>query len=172
MTSNYFSGFCLKDEKELFSSYLIENDFTLQGFSYGCIEAFSKALVSEKRIDLLQLFSPAFFQSKNKKFHRLQLMYYKKNKKSYVLNFIKNIASPSSYDCSSYIKEGTYEELETLLSYEWKKENLEKLLGKGTKIEVYLGEKDEIIQSKETMDFFKEYASVYYIKNAGHILKT
>ena len=134
MTSNYFSGFCLKDEKELFSSYLIENDFTLQGFSFGCIEAFSKALVSEKRIDLLQLFSPAFFQSKNKKFHRLQLMYYKKDKKSYVLNFIKNIASPSSYDCSSYIKDGTYEELETLLSYEWKKRILKNFWKKALKL--------------------------------------
>lgn len=172
MTSNYYSGFCLKDEKELFSSYIIENDFTVQGFSYGCIAAFSKALLSDTRIDLLQLFSPAFFQSKNKKFHRLQLMYYKKDKQSYISNFLKNIASPSLYDCSSYVKEGKYEELETLLSYEWTKESLEKLLSKGTKIEVYLGEKDEIMQSKEALDFFKEYASVYYIKNAGHILKT
>jgi len=171
MISKYFSGFSLKNEKELFSSYIIENDFTLNAFSFGCIEAFNKALYTKERVDLLQLFSPAFFQNKNKKFHRLQLMFYKKDKKAYISNFIKNIAYPSSYDCSPYIKEGTYKELETLMFHVWKKEDLEILLNKGTKIEIYLGEKDEIINSSEAMEFFVNYANVYYIKNAGHILK-
>ena len=40
MISKYFSGFSLENEEELFSKYIIENDFTISGFSYGAIKAF------------------------------------------------------------------------------------------------------------------------------------
>lgn len=171
MKSKYFSGFSLKDEKELFSEYLIENDFTISGFSYGAIKAFEEALSSEKRVDLLQLFSPAFFQTQDEKFVRMQLMFFKKDSKSYCDNFLKNISYPSNIDVSDYFKEGTIEELETLLSYKWEEEKLNRLLSKGTKIEVYLGSDDKIIDSSKAYEFFKNFATVYFIKNNGHILK-
>ncbi len=64
MISNYFSGFSLENEKEIFDDYIIENDFTISGFSYGAIKAFEEVLNGSKRVDLLQLFSPAFFSNR------------------------------------------------------------------------------------------------------------
>ena len=171
MKSNYYSGFSLKEEKELFSEYLVENEFTVSGFSFGAINAFEKILSSETRVDLLQLFSPAFFQTQDEKFVRMQLMFFKKDSKSYCDNFLKNIAYPSSFDTLPYFKEGTYEELQTLLTYKWDKEKLNKVLEKGTKIEVYLGGVDKIIDSSKAYEFFKDFSTVYFIKNSGHILK-
>lgn len=171
MTSKYFSGFSLENEKEIFSEYLIENDFTVSGFSYGAIKAFEEVLNSDERVDLLQLFSPAFFQTQNEKFVRMQLMFFKKDSKAYCENFLKNIASPSNFNMIQYFKEGSFEELQTLLSYKWSEEKLNKLLNKGVKIEVYLGSDDKIIDSKNSSLFFKEFATVYFIKNSGHILK-
>ena len=171
MNSRYFSGFSLENEKELFSEYIIENDFTISGFSYGAIKAFEEALNSQKRVDLLQLFSPAFFQPQNEKFVRMQLMFFKKDSKNYYENFLKNISSPSSFEVSTYFKEGTSEELQTLLTYKWDEEKLNALLNRGTKIEVYLGGVDKIIDSPKACEFFKDFSTVYFMKNYGHILK-
>lgn len=66
MTCNYYSGFSLKNEKKIFGEYIKENDFTISGFSYGAIKAFEDVLKSDERVDLLQLFSPAFFKRKVK----------------------------------------------------------------------------------------------------------
>jgi len=171
MSFKYFSGFSLKNEKALFDDYIIQNDFTVSGFSYGCIKAFKYVLNSEERVDILQLFSPAFFQTQNEKFVRMQLMFFKKDSKSYCDNFLKNISYPSNFDANTYFEEGTYDDLQNLLTYKWNKEELNKLLEKGVKIEVYLGSDDKIIDSKEANEFFKNFATVYYIKNCGHILK-
>ncbi len=170
MIFNYFSGFSLTNEKELFQEYIIENDFTVSGFSYGAIKAFEKILNSSKRVDLLQLFSPAFFQTKDRKFKRVQLISFKKHSDEYYKNFLKNITYPSIIDSSKYFKKGNSEELEELLNYIWEEEKLQKLIDRGTKIEVYLGSEDKIIDSKKAKDFFVKYATVYYIKNVGHIL--
>lgn len=83
----YFSGFSLDDEKELFREYLIENDVSVSGFSYGAIKAFEYALRCEKRIDKLQLFSPAFFQTQSEKFKKMQMLFFKKDAKTYSENF-------------------------------------------------------------------------------------
>ncbi len=171
MKSKYFSGFCLNGEKELFSEYLIENDFTISGFSFGAIKAFEEALNSEERVDLIQLFSPAFFQTQNEKFVRMQLMFFKKDSNSYCENFLQNISYPSDIEVSKYFKEGTYEELETLLTYKWDEKKLNRLLERGTQIEVYLGGVDKIIDSGKAYEFFKDFSTVYFIKNSGHILK-
>ncbi len=171
MKSRYFSGFSLENEKELFNDYIIENDFTISGFSFGAIKAFEEALNSDKRVDLLQLFSPAFFQTQNEKFVRMQLMFFKKDSKSYCENFLKNISYPSNIDASKYFNEGTYEELQTLLTYKWDEQMLNRLLEKGTKIEVYLGGVDKIIDSSKAYEFFKNFSTLYFIKNSGHILK-
>ena len=167
---NYFSGFCFLNESELFGEYRIENDFTISGFSYGAIKAFEEALNTSKRVDKLQLFSPAFFQNYDDKFKRTQLMYFKKDPNAYCENFLKNVKSPSSKDISKYFNLGNYEELKELLYYEWNEEKLQRLLEKGTKIEVYLGANDKIVQTKDIKEFFVNFASVYYIKEKGHLL--
>ncbi len=169
-TSNYFSGFCLANEKELFKEYIIENDFTISGFSFGAIKAFKKALYNKERVDLIQLFSPAFFQNRDKKYIRMQLMFFKKDDKNYCKNFLKNIEYPKSVDTSQYFNMGTYEELEELLTFTWKKKDFISLLKKGTKVEVYLGSEDKIIDVNEAKIFFKEFATIYYVNKVGHIL--
>jgi len=172
MPKGFFSGFCLENESKLFGNVLISNDFTVAGFSFGCQKAFEYAMTTEDRVDLLQLFSPAFFQNKDKKYKRMQLMYFKKNPKEYSNNFLLNSAFPSQLNLNEYFNMGSYDELDALLSYVWDRKSLLKLLEKGTKIEVYLGAEDKIIDATKVSQFFKEYASVYYLKNSGHILKT
>lgn len=170
ISKDYFSGFCLENEACLFDEYRQINDFTVSGFSYGAIKAFEEVLNSDERVDTLQLFSPAFFQTQDKKFKRMQLMFFKKDAQAYCDNFLENIAYPSSLDTNKYFNLGTYDELEELLTYEWSEEKLQSLVNKGVKIEVFLGEKDKIIDSKKANDFFVNYATVYYIKEKGHIL--
>ena len=166
----YFSGFCFKNESELFNDYLINNDFTISGFSYGALKAFEEALSTKKRVDKLQLFSPAFFQIFDDKFKRTQLMYFKKDANAYCHNFLSNVIYPLQTDISKYFQLGTSEQLEELLNYNWSEEKLQKLLDKGTKIEVYLGGVDKIIDASKAKDFFKNFATVYYIKEKGHLL--
>lgn len=168
--NNFFSGFCFKNEFEIFEDYLEKNDFTISGFSYGAIKAFQKVLNSNERVDKLQLFSPAFFQNKDEKFKKLQLMFFKKDEKEYIKNFIENIKSPDSKNIEKYFQKGSFEELKELLEFVWKREDLELLVSKGIKIEVFLGEKDLIIDSNEAKEFFVNFGTVYYMKNKGHLL--
>ncbi|RBQ29991.1 pimelyl-ACP methyl ester esterase BioV [Aliarcobacter vitoriensis] len=167
---NFFSGFCFENESELFKEYLVSNDFTVSGFSYGAIKAFEYVLNSKNRVDKLQLLSPAFFQTKDDKFKRMQLMFFKKDENSYINSFLENVKSPIYKDIEKYFKKGSFEELETLLNYIWIEDDLEKLVKNGLKIEVFLGEKDLIIDSLVAKDFFKNYATVYYFKDKGHLL--
>ncbi len=168
--NNFFSGFCFSNESVLFKQYLEKGDFIISGFSYGAIKAFEKALNSETRVDKLQLFSPAFFQNKDEKFKKMQLMFFKKDEELYKKNFLANLKSPIYKDIDKYIKAGTFLELKELLEYVWEEEKLKKLIEKGVKIEVFLGEKDLIIDSNEAKEFFKNFATVYYFKDKGHLL--
>ncbi len=168
---NFYSGFSLNGESEIFDSFLDKSDFCVSGFSLGAIEAFEYVLKSEDRVDKLQLFSPAFFQDKDEKFRRLQLMFYNKDNNAYIDNFVKNIAYPSSFDMSKYLQKGSYAELEKLLSHEWDRAKLQEILDKDIQIEVYFGEKDKIVDSVVAKKFFLEFAIVFFIKEAGHILK-
>lgn len=171
ISKRYFSGFCFTNESELFDEYLESNDFTVCGFSYGAIKAFEEVLNSDLRVNKLQLFSPAFFQTFDEKFKRMQLMYFKKDANSYCENFLKNVLFPKeNFDISKYFKIGTTEELEELLNYQWNEEKLQKVLDKGTRIEVFLGAKDKIIDSSKAKEFFVNFATVYYIKEKGHLL--
>jgi predicted esterase len=81
----YFSGFCFQNEQILFENFLLKNDFTVAGFSYGAIRAFEYALKNRHRIDTLQLFSPAFFQDKSESFKKLQLLAFQKNNNKLIL---------------------------------------------------------------------------------------
>ena len=168
--NNFFSGFCFENECELFDEYLQKGEFTVSGFSYGAIKAFEFALNSNTRVDKLQLFSPAFFQDKDEKFKKVQLMFFKKDEEAYIKNFLGNVKSPIYKDIDSYFKKGSFEELNELLNYVWSEEKLKQLINKGVNIEVFLGQKDLIISSQEAKDFFKNFATVYYFKNKGHLL--
>ena len=169
----FFSGFSLLDEKDIFKEYIINNEFTISGFSYGAIKAFKyvlEAIENSKRIDKLQLFSPAYFNDKSTKFKRLQLLYFQKNNQQYIDNFIQNTIYPNNININKYIKNGTYTQLDELLNFIWDKDDLETITKHNIKIEVYLGEKDKIVDTKEAKDFFQQFAEVYYIKDVGHSL--
>ena len=97
-------------------------------------------------------------------------MYFKKDADAYCKNFLQNVASPTNQDISKYFNLGTAQELEELLNYEWSKEKLQKLVENGTKIEVFLGGVDKIIDAQKAKEFFKDFATVYYIKEKGHLL--
>ena len=166
----FFSGFCLQNEAKLFDFWLNDSNYTVAGFSYGAIKATEYVLNSKSRVDRLILLSPAFFNDKDKKFKKMQLFYFAKDKDKYIKNFINNITSGSKIDISNYLKEGSKEELKELLNYQWDIEKLKKITNQGTIIEVILGSKDKIINSKSAKDFFEQIATVYCIKNANHIL--
>jgi hypothetical protein len=169
---NFFSGFSLCGEEKLFKEYLNKSEYSVSGFSLGAIRAFKYVLNTTNRVDTLQLFSPAFFQEKDEKFKRLQTISYKKNSKAYEKQFLENIAYPSTCDMRKYFKQDTLESLQELLEFKWEANELKLIRERGINIEVYLGEKDKIIDSKNAYDFFKEYATVYFIKEGGHILWT
>ncbi len=168
----YFSGFCLKEEEELFDFWLKSaNSYTIAGFSYGAIKAIDYALKSNERVDRLILISPAYFNDKSESFKKMQLLYFKKNSKQYIDNFLENITDGSMVDLTQYQHNGTYDELKELLYYNWQKDKLTQLQNRGIEVEVILGENDKIIDSKSALDFFKNVSTTYYIKNANHILK-
>ncbi len=168
----FYSGFSLSNDKQLFSEFLRESEFNVAGFSYGAILAFKEVLYSDKRIDTLQLFSPAFFQDKPEKFKRTQKMYYSKDKKTYLQNFFKSCFLPANINEKVTLKEGSEEELSLLLDYKWKADELQVLKDKGLKIEVYLGSEDKIINVLKAKEFFLPFATTYLINSAGHALET
>jgi len=166
----FYSGFSLSNDKQLFLAYLKENEYTFAGFSYGAIQAFKEALNTHERIDTLQLFSPAFFQDKGEKFKRMQNMYYAKDKQAYLENFRASIFAPASVNKNVGYEEGSAQQLEELLAYVWKPDELKALQDKGVKLEVYLGSEDKIINADSAKAFFLPYADTYMINGAGHTL--
>jgi len=165
----YFSGFSLDNEENLFDEYREKSDFIVAGFSYGAIKALEYVLNTDNRVDKLQLFSPAYFNDKDKKYKRMQLIYFKKDAELYCSNFLKN-ASFTSEHIKKYFKMGTYEELEELLTYEWSHKKMGILKEKNITLEIYLGDEDKIINAQNALEFFRDFGEVYYIKNKGHIL--
>ena len=169
----FYSGFSLQNETYLFEPFLKEGDYTISGFSYGAIKAFEAvtvALKEKKRVDTLQLCSPAFFQTKEEKFKRLQLMSYKKNKLLYLKQFLKSCFTPYESKVVQNV-ETDVSELEELLYYIWDEEALQQVIDAGVKIEVYLGGKDAIIDVEGAREFFLKVATVTYIKEANHFLQ-
>jgi pimeloyl-ACP methyl ester carboxylesterase len=169
----FHSGFSLTQEEELFREYIKKSDFTICGFSYGAIAAQNatiEALKSARRIDTLQLFSPAFFQTKEEKFKRLQLRAYMSNETLYMRRFIDASFLPYEAKILKH-KETNFNELQELLNYVWSQKDLHFILSKGVKIEVYLGGKDAIIDVAGARDFFINFATITYIKDANHFLQ-
>lgn len=170
-SSRYFSGFSFDGEVGLFNHHIPCNCLCISGFSLGAIEAVEYALATNNRIDRLVLLSPAFFNSQNEAFKKLQLKHFSRNQDLYMKTFYSNL-SATDIDISSYKITPTLEELEKLLYYKWDRSKIESLITRGITIEVFIGMKDKIIQSSEAIDFFIEAGAVVYgIKNAGHILR-
>ena len=167
----YYSGFSLQGDEHFFLEHIDSSDYVISGFSYGAIQAFEYALKSQKRIDKLQLFSPAFFQTKPERYKQLQLGAYASDPKAYLRLFVDNCFSPAINDGSAQLEEGRYESLKALLYYVWEENKIQVLSKKGIDIEVYLGGKDKIIDSAKAFDFFTPYARVHLIKEAGHFLR-
>ena len=169
----FYSGFSLSNESAFFEGFIKKSDYTVSGFSYGAIKAFKEVqrrIEEGIRVDTLQLFSPAFFQTKSDKFKRLQTLSYTKSESKYLEQFIDGCFAP--YEKKKLVHVQTHvEELEELLEYVWNVEQLKVLEDKGVAIEVYLGGKDKIIDVKSTEEFFLEVATVSYIKNANHFLE-
>lgn len=166
----YFNGFSLFGEEKLFENWLEKSDFCVTGFSFGAQKAVELALDSNQRIDKLQLFSPAFFNDKDLKFKRMQMMFWNKNQAEYANNFLKNCAFPSGVDLLQFHKIGSTSELDSLLNYVWEESKLQRLIDRNIKIEVFLGGCDEIIDSNKAKEFFDQFAEVYFFKHAGHCL--
>jgi pimeloyl-ACP methyl ester carboxylesterase len=169
----FYSGFSLKEEEYLFSQYIKKSDFTVCGFSYGAIAALKatlELLENAKRVDTLQLFSPAFFETKDAKFKRLQMRAYKSNKELYMKQFINACFKPYNVKITKH-KETTQDELIELLEYVWNNESFALLQSKGVKIEVYLGGKDAIIDVESAREFFLQVGTVTYLKDANHFLQ-
>ena len=173
----YFSGFCLKNDKNLFKDYLEENEFIVAGFSYGAQKALEYALNTKKRVDKLQLISPAYFKV-NPKFIDINLKAFRKDKFVYIKNFLEKAGINQwkmengkwkidlkgieiDYSCSE-------EDLIKLFTFDWEK--IKDL--KNIKIEVFLGEYDKILALKKAEEFFKQFGTVYLIKKANHFLRS
>ncbi len=166
----YFNGFALQDEAHFFDTLLESGPYVISGFSYGAIKAFKEALKSKTRVDKLQLFSPAFFQSKSSKFKRLQLMGYQKSSDLYLEKFTQNCFLPYAPQAVTYA-EHSVAELEELLTYKWDIKELQLLVERGTTIEVYLGGQDKISDVGPAYTFFLPIATVTLVKGANHFLQ-
>lgn len=166
----FYSGFSLTGDQRFFESHLRHSDYTVAGFSYGAIKAARHAANSTSRIDTLQLFSPAFFQTAKSSFKRLQLTSFTADSKNYSEQFIRRCFAPCEVQPLD-LTMGTMDELEELLNFVWDDLLLEKILEKGIRIEVYLGMKDHIIDADAARSFFLRYATVTSMPQANHFLQ-
>lgn len=167
----FYSGFCLQNESGFFTPYLKESAYTVAGFSYGAVKAFRDVLKNKKsRVDTLQLFSPAYFGNKPERFIRLQLQGYARDAKKYRARFIESCFAPYPAEPVDVIDDD-YAALEELLTFQWPAEQLQELTSRGVSIEVYLGEKDAVIDAEAARKYFAPYATTFYIKNANHFLQ-
>jgi len=166
----FYSGFSLTNDRHYFDRFLKESDYTVAGFSYGAIKAARYAAEADDRVDTLQLFSPAFFQTKKESFRRLQMGGYLKDPGEYLRLFLANCFAPCP---SEAVEEAEHcaEELKELLYYEWKPELMERIRSRGTRIEVYLGLEDRIIDVQGAREFFLPYATVTSMQSTNHFLQ-
>ena len=169
----FFSGFSLTNEEHLFEQFIDSSEYNVCGFSYGAIKALNyvvEELNRGNRIDRLQLLSPAFFQNKDAKFKKLQLLSYRKNKELYLNQFLKSCFDPYEKKIVQNV-DTQVEELEELLYYKWDEEKLSYLSSRGVVIEVYLGSEDMIVDALSAKEYFLECSTVTYIKKANHFLQ-
>jgi len=166
----FFSGFALRDEAALLGVAPKSGDYVVAGFSYGAIKAARYALQTRERVDTLQLLSPAFFQEQNERFKRLQTSAYAKDPEGYLSRFLINCFAPLEPRAVA-IADHSAGQLEELLHFVWTPELLEAIAAKGTRIEVFLGGLDRIVDAEKARRFFTPYATVTLINRANHFLQ-
>jgi len=166
----FYSGFALSEDQCFFDPYLNHSDYTVAGFSYGAIKAAEYAANARDRIDTLQLFSPAFFQTKKESFRRLQMGGYIKDSERYLEKFLTSCFAPAPVSPITWGSNDA-QSLQELLYYEWKPELLETIRSKGIRIEVYLGLEDQVVDVAGAREFFLPYATVTSIRRGNHFLQ-
>lgn len=170
MSTTFFSGFSFQNEAEQFKTWLEPGAYSVAGFSYGAIEAFEYVRTTRRRIDRLQLFSPAFFQTKNERFRTLQLRAFDLDKAGYMGKFLQNAFAP--YEIEKVERRpASAEELKRLLEYQWDADAVREVTQQGVRVEVYLGAEDRIIDSAAARAFFTPLTNVIWINKANHFLK-
>ena len=170
----FYSGFSLKNDNHFFDEYIKDSEYNVCGFSYGAIKAYEevkKRLKNNHRVDILQLFSPAFFQTKSEQFKNMQLRAYRKNQDIYLKQFINSCFFPYELKEVELSDDTTIDELDELLNYQWDIIGLKELCKQGIKIEIYIGGEDKIVDVTEVKEFFIEVADIIYIRNANHFLQ-
>ena len=120
-------------------------------------------------VDTLQLFSPAFFQTRDARFIKVQERGYRSDSQRYLQNFLALCFAPYTVRETLHVNT-TEEALHELLHYSWPVEELEALQARGVVIEVYLGGEDAIIDAAGAQEFFRRFATVYRIRKANHFL--
>lgn len=167
----FYSGFSLLNDRPFFESFCENNDYTVAGFSYGAINAARYVLQSKQRIDTLQLFSPAFFQTKSESFKRLQLTGFSKSPQGYLERFLENCFAPCEVQEIELDWSANEEQLRELLYFEWTTELMESIVSKGIRIEIFLGLEDKVIDVQGARDFFLPFATVTSIRTGNHFLQ-
>ncbi len=170
----YFSGFGFQNEWPLFKEYIQRGEYNIAGFSYGAQKAFMEAYERTKegrRVQKLQLLSPAYFEYLPKEVKHKEILSFAKNPDLYMRFFYKKVLYPSSLDINRFKKMPTLGELKSLLLFHWEEEKFEFLQEKGVQIEVYLGSLDKIVDASKAHEFFKQYAISHLIKDVGHLLR-
>lgn len=167
----FHSGFSLRNDHLFFENFLKKSDYCVAGFSYGAIHAALFTAESDVRIDTLQLFSPAFFQTKKESFRRLQMGGYLKDPAAYTEKFIESCFAPCSIGSVELDSDASEEQLHELLYFEWTSDLMSAIRVKRIRIEVYLGLEDRVIDVAGARDFFIPYATVTSINRANHFLQ-
>lgn len=167
----FFNGFSLTHGEPFFQEYFYSSEYTVAGFSYGAIKAVQYVYNACHRIDTLQLFSPAFFQTHSEAFKRLQLKSYPKNPARYTQTFLTNGFLPCEKKPVELDPHASLEQLHELLFFVWEGAMMESLVSRGIKIEVFLGTEDRIIDVHRVREFFLPYATVTSIRGANHFLQ-
>lgn len=167
----FYSGFSLLDESSFFESYLEKSEYTVAGFSYGAIKAALHASEATKRIDTLQLFSPAFFQTKKESFKRLQMGAFLKSKEEYLEIFLLTCFAPHKAQEVELDEDASEAQLRELLYFEWTQELMDSIISKGIRVEVYLGLEDAVIDVQGAREFFLPFSTVTSIRTGNHFLQ-
>ena len=167
----FYSGFSLKNEASFFEPYLEKSQYTVAGFSYGAIKAAIHASEATKRIDTLQLFSPAFFQTKKESFKRLQMGAFLKSKEEYLEIFLRTCFAPYKAQEVALDEDASEDQLRELLYFEWTNALMDSILSKGIRIEVFLGLEDRVIDVQGARAFFLPFSTVTSIRTGNHFLQ-
>lgn len=166
----YFSGFCLHEEVSLFSEFIPQDEACIVGFSYGAIGATKFAQTTSNFFKKLILLSPAFYCHTTDEFKVQQLQNFVENPELYALKLLKKTGFDESYR-SKFGVIGTSDELKELLYFDWGAQKFDDLLKKNIKIEVFIGGQDRVVDPNASMNFFKNFSTVYCMKNKNHFLR-